>query len=67
MDCEKEDYYYFFNFLVNRLTSGTVLIADNVISHADYMEEFISQIKSNSKVSSVILPVGSGLAFIQWI
>ena len=67
MDCEKEDYNYFFNSLVNRLTHGTVLIADNVISHADYMEEFIKQIKDNSKISSVILPVGSGLAFIQWI
>jgi caffeoyl-CoA O-methyltransferase len=67
MDCEKEDYFYFFDFLVNRLVPGTVLIADNVISHANYMEEFIKQIKDNSKVSSVILPVGRGLALIRWI
>lgn len=67
MDCEKEDYLYFFTFLVNRLTRGAVLIADNVISHADDMQEFIKQIKGDSKVSSVILPVGSGLAIIRWI
>ena len=67
MDCEKEDYCYFFESLANRLTPGTVMIADNVISHADYMEEFIKQIKSNSKVSSVILPIGRGLAFIRWV
>ncbi|MFX0204971.1 MAG: O-methyltransferase, partial [Candidatus Hodarchaeota archaeon] len=29
MDCEKEDYHYFFESLVNRLAPGTVLIADN--------------------------------------
>ncbi|MFW9905286.1 MAG: O-methyltransferase [Candidatus Thorarchaeota archaeon] len=67
IDCEKEDYCYFFESLVNRLTPGTVLIADNVISHADYMEGFINQIKCNSKVSSVILTIGSGLAFTRWI
>ncbi|UCG02932.1 MAG: class I SAM-dependent methyltransferase [Candidatus Heimdallarchaeota archaeon] len=67
LDCEKEDYLYFFNLLVNRLSRGTVLIADNVISHADDMQEFIIQIKGDSKVSSVILPVGRGLAFVRWI
>jgi len=67
MDCEKEDYAYFFNFLVARLTRGSVLIADNVISHADDMPDFIEQIKSNSRVSSIILPIGSGLAFIRWL
>ncbi|MFX1284021.1 MAG: O-methyltransferase [Promethearchaeota archaeon] len=67
MDCEKEDYAYFFSFLVARLTCGSVLIADNVISHKDDMSDFIGQIKSDSRVSSIILPIGSGLGFIRWI
>lgn len=67
MDCEKEDYLYFFNFLVNRLERGAVLLADNVISHADDLQDFIYQIKNDSRVSSVILPIGSGLAFTRWI
>ena len=67
MDCEKEDYFYFFNNLVNRLTRGSVLIADNVISHADNMQEFIELVNSDSRVSSIILPIGSGLALIQWL
>jgi len=67
MDCEKEDYLYFFEFLVNRLTRGSVLIADNVISHVDNMQEFIELINSDSRVSSIILPIGSGLALVYWL
>lgn len=68
MDCEKEDYAYFYNSLiVDRLTRGAVLIADNVISHAYHLQDFIDRINNDSRVSSVILPVGSGLAFIRWI
>ncbi|MFX0211453.1 MAG: O-methyltransferase [Candidatus Hodarchaeota archaeon] len=67
MDCKKEDYVYFFNYFITRLTSGSVLIADNVISHADDMPDFIEQIKNHTRVSSIILPIGSGLAFIRWL
>ena len=66
MDCEKEDYLYFFKQLVNRLTHG-VLIADNVISHADDVQEFIELVNSDSRVSSIILPIGKGLALVQWL
>ncbi|MFX1517789.1 MAG: O-methyltransferase, partial [Promethearchaeota archaeon] len=66
MDCEKEDYLYFFKELVNRLTHG-VLIADNVISHADDVREFIELVNSDSRVSSIILPIGKGLALVQWL
>jgi predicted O-methyltransferase YrrM len=67
MDCEKEDYVYFYNSLVDRLSSGAVLIADNVISHADDLQDFIRQVKNDSRVSTVISPIGSGLALIRWI
>ncbi|MFX0014356.1 MAG: O-methyltransferase [Promethearchaeota archaeon] len=67
MDCEKEDYLCFFNLLVSRLKLGTVLIADNVVSHADDMEEFLNQIKIDTRISSAILPIGRGLALIRWI
>ena len=67
MDCEKEDYLYFFNFFVNRLIRGAVLIADNVISHAHNLQNFIKQINDDSRISSTILPIGSGLAFLRWL
>ena len=67
MDCEKEDYVYFYNSFIDRLTRGAVLIADNVISHAYHLQDFIDQINNDSRVSSVILPIGSGLAFLRWI
>ncbi|MHA2225389.1 MAG: O-methyltransferase [Candidatus Hodarchaeales archaeon] len=67
MDCEKEDYSYFFNFLVDRIPRGGVLIADNVISHAYDLDDFIKTISNDSRVSSIILPIGSGLAFLRWL
>lgn len=67
LDAEKEDYLEFFNLLTDHVSSGTVLIADNVISHKEYLNDFLASIQRESKVSSSIFPVGKGLAFVRWI
>ncbi len=67
LDAEKEDYLEFFMLLKDHVSSGTVLIADNVISHKDDVLNFLEMIHEDCRVSSIILPVGQGLAYVRWI
>ncbi|UCE14048.1 MAG: class I SAM-dependent methyltransferase [Candidatus Heimdallarchaeota archaeon] len=66
LDAEKEDYVEFYELLVNRLPSGAILIADNVISHEKDLNDFLNRIQNDQRVSTIILPVGKGLALVRW-
>ncbi|MFX0084686.1 MAG: O-methyltransferase [Candidatus Hodarchaeota archaeon] len=69
LDAEKEDYVEYYNLLKKRgcLSKGSVLIADNVISHKEELKDFIHLISEDSDVSSIIVSIGSGLAIIWWL
>lgn len=67
LDAEKEDYLDYYNLIRDRMVSGSVLIADNVISHASVMHEFLEKIKLDEKVVMTILPIGKGLALLKWL
>jgi predicted O-methyltransferase YrrM len=68
LDAEKEDYCTYYAILKDQmqLSSGAILIADNIISHEDELADFISIIQSDDKVSSIIISVGKGLAVVRW-
>ena len=65
LDAEKEDYLYYFKELEHKVHSGCIWIADNLISHADDMKEFIQYLNSDKHVRYTILSIGKGLAFIE--
>lgn len=67
LDAEKEDYIDFYELLVNRLPSGAVLIADNVISHEIDLNDFLNRVQNDRRVLTTILPVGKGLALVRWL
>ncbi len=66
LDAEKEDYFEFYNLLKENTHSGTVLIADNVISHGKDIKNFLTAIHNDKQVTSIINPVGKGLAIVRW-
>lgn len=57
IDCEKEDYVRFFDLLP--LKPGSVVVADNIISHA--LGDYVRHVRSKLGVESVTLPIGKGL------
>ena len=64
---EKEDYEkYYMLIKKNSPPSGAVLLADNLISHAEELVGFIKLINNDSNVYSSILSIGKGLAFVRW-
>jgi predicted O-methyltransferase YrrM len=69
LDAEKEDYLEYYKLLKKRgcLVRGSVLVADNVISHETEVVEFLNAISTDSNVSSIVVSIGSGLAINWWL
>ena len=60
LDAEKEDYVRFLELIVPLLPVGGVLVADNLISHAEDLAEFRERALSDSRLSAVVVPIGRG-------
>jgi predicted O-methyltransferase YrrM len=61
LDAEKEMYGEFYELVAPKLVPGGLLVADNVISHAKDLEDFIEMARQDVSVDAAILPVGKGL------
>ncbi len=61
LDAEKEYYDDCYDLIVPKLVKGGFFIADNVISHEDELQPFIERVFADSRVDTLILPVGKGL------
>ncbi len=61
LDAEKEDYHDFYDIVVPRLVPGGLLVADNVISHADKLGEVVRNAGTDVRVDSMVVPVGKGV------
>ena len=65
LDAEKEMYTEFFELIVPKLVSGGLLVADNVISHAEELKGFLATARKDKTVDAAILPVGKGLLLVS--
>jgi caffeoyl-CoA O-methyltransferase len=61
LDAEREMYEEFFDLIIPRLVPGGLLAADNVVSHAEELGEFIAKAEVDPTVDSVIVPIGRGV------
>jgi predicted O-methyltransferase YrrM len=57
LDCEKEDYIRFFDMLC--LEAGSVVVADNILSHD--LADYVRHVRNREGVESMTLPIGKGL------
>lgn len=60
LDAEKQDYQDFYDIVVPRLVPGGLLVADNVISHAETLGAVVSKADADERVDSVVVPIGKG-------
>ena len=61
LDTIKTVYEPCYELVVPKLVPGGLLIADNAVSHADELEGLFARAEADSRVDSVILPVGKGV------
>jgi caffeoyl-CoA O-methyltransferase len=61
LDAEKENYEQLFQAARKKLEAGAVVIADNVISHADTLGAYVETRQSDPTLESVTVPLDRGL------
>jgi predicted O-methyltransferase YrrM len=61
LDAEKDSYELLFQAARRKLEPGAVVIADNVISHADTLGAYVEARQSDPTVESVTVPLDRGL------
>ncbi|MBD3270695.1 O-methyltransferase, partial [Candidatus Peregrinibacteria bacterium] len=61
VDATKAEYDSFFEFAREKLKVGGVLIADNINSHKEVLQDFVKNVKLDSNFKAEVLDLGSGL------
>lgn len=61
LDVEKDIYGECYELVVPRLAPGGFFVADNVISHQDELSEFLLQVRADTRVDALVVPIGKGL------
>jgi predicted O-methyltransferase YrrM len=64
LDAERPAYAGYWPDLVRVLRPGGLLAVDNVLSHADQVDELRSLIRAEERVSEAVVPTGAGLLLV---
>lgn len=81
IDADKHNYINYYNLLIDRLPSGAIIIADNVlwsgkVLNADelakdddtkILDEFNKKIQADDRVENILMPIRDGLMVIRKI
>ena len=61
LDAEKAVYLDIYDKVIPNLLPGGILAADNVISHANELQGFVSRAENDSRVDALVVPIGKGI------
>lgn len=61
IDANKSEYIQYFDLLKDKLPKGAIILADNVISHAAKVADFLDEIKNDTRYQSQVLDLPAGL------
>jgi len=60
LDADRPSYLAYLELVVPKLRTGGMLIADNAISHAHELQDYLSRVKSHPQLFAVTVPIGNG-------
>ena len=63
LDAEKEDYLGYLELIVPLLAPAGVLVADNLLSHANDLAAFRERALGDERLSGLVVPIGRGELF----
>jgi len=64
LDAERPAYADYWPDLLRALAPGALLVIDNVISHAEQVEQVTALIEAEPTVTSALVPIGAGLRVV---
>lgn len=60
LDADRPSYMAYLSATLPRLRSGGLLVADNAVSHAAELTEYLQAVRHHTELETVTLPVGKG-------
>jgi len=60
LDADRANYLTYLELVVPKLVGGGLLVADNVTSHAQELQEYLARVKWHPELFSVTVPIGNG-------
>jgi predicted O-methyltransferase YrrM len=60
LDADRPSYRTYLEAVLPRLAPGGLLVADNVVSHREELDDYLASVKSDPRLFSVTVPVGKG-------
>jgi predicted O-methyltransferase YrrM len=61
LDAEKADYLKQVTVLFPKISSGGIIVADNVVSHEEELQDYLSFVRNHNECNSILIPIGRGL------
>lgn len=61
IDAVKDHYETYFDVIYKQLGVGSLVIADNAVSHSDELLDYIMYVQNHPNLESITVPLGSGL------
>ena len=61
LDAEKDIYPDVYDKAIPNLVSGGILAADNIISHANDLADFVTHAENDPRVDALVVPIGKGI------
>lgn len=61
IDASKEQYLKYLKALLPKIAPGSLIFADNAISHQAEMQDYLDFVVASDELDSVLVPIGTGL------
>ena len=61
IDATKDEYIYYIKLISTKLVKPALIVADNAISHAIEVSDYLDYVRTDENISSVLIPIRAGL------
>ena len=61
IDANKKEYIEYFELIDKMINKGSVILADNILTHYKKVEDYVNTLFNNPSYQSQILPFGAGM------
>jgi len=61
IDAAKDEYFDYIKLIYAKLMKPSLIVADNAISHADAVSDYLDYMRTEKNITSVLIPIRAGL------
>ena len=61
IDANKKEYISYFNLIDKMISKNGIILADNILSHYEKVEDYVNNLFENKNYQSQIIELGTGM------